>query len=332
MCRRWPTRASSCATRARSFLGGPPLVKAATGEVVSAEELGGADVHTPQSGVVDHSRARRRARARHRAPASSATSNARQSGWRSSAPAPRARLRRRRRLYGIVPADLRKPYDVREVIARIVDGSEFDEFKALYGTDAGHAASRTSGAIRSASSPTTASCSPRARSRARISSSCACQRGIPLVFLQNITGFMVGRQVRGGRHRQGRRQDGDRGGDCARCRSSRSSSAAASAPATTACAGAPTRRASCGCGRTRASPSWAASRRRACWRTVRRDGMEARGEDAGRPRRKRRSSRRSARSTRRRAIPTTPPPGCGTTASSIRPRRARCWRSASPRR
>ena len=100
-------------------------------------------------------------------------------------------------LYGIVPADLRAPYDVREVIARIVDGSEFDEFKQLYGTTlvCGFA---QSGAIRSASSPTTASCSPRVALKGAHFIELCSQRGIPLVFLQNITGFMVGRKYEAG--------------------------------------------------------------------------------------------------------------------------------------
>ena len=115
------------------FLGGPPLVKAATGEVVSAEELGGADVHTRQSGVADHFAdddahalgiARRIVGNLNRA---------KQLAIWSCVP-PREPLYPAEELYGIVPADPRTPYDVREVIARIVDGSELDEFKALYGT------------------------------------------------------------------------------------------------------------------------------------------------------------------------------------------------------
>jgi 3-methylcrotonyl-CoA carboxylase beta subunit len=108
--------------------------------------------------------------------------------------------------------DVRAPYDVREVIARIVDGSEFDEFKKLYGRR-WCAASRISGACRSPSSPITACCSPKARSRARTSSNFACQRNIPLVFLQNISGFMVGRKYEAGGIAKRRRQAGDGGRD-----------------------------------------------------------------------------------------------------------------------
>src|SRR5690606_22728250 len=113
------------------FLGGPPLVKAATGEVVSAEELGGADVHCRTSGVTDHYanndhhalELMRRAVARLNR-VKPVTMDLRE---------PVAPLYDPSELYGVIPADTRQPYDVREVIARIVDGSEFDEFKALYG-------------------------------------------------------------------------------------------------------------------------------------------------------------------------------------------------------
>ena len=122
----------------------------------------------------------------------------------------RAALRPGTSSSGIVPVDLRQPYDVREVIARIVDGSEFDEFKALLRHHARHRLRRISGACRSASSPTTASCFRESALKGAHFIELCCQRGIPLVFLQNITGFMVGAQIRGRRHRQGRRQDGDR--------------------------------------------------------------------------------------------------------------------------
>ena len=99
---------------------------------------------------------------------------------------------------GVVPADTRIPYDVREVIARLVDGSRFQEFKALYGTTLVSGFARIDGLSGRRSSRTTASCSPRARSRARTSSSSASQRAIPLLFLQNITGFMVGKEYEAG--------------------------------------------------------------------------------------------------------------------------------------
>ena len=115
------------------FLGGPPLVKAATGEVVSAEDLGGADVHARKSGVADHYGARRRACAVDRAP-HRRQSQHQEDASTSRCVAPREPALDAAELDGIVPVDLQKQYDVREVIARLVDASEFDEFKALYGT------------------------------------------------------------------------------------------------------------------------------------------------------------------------------------------------------
>jgi 3-methylcrotonyl-CoA carboxylase beta subunit len=132
------------------FLGGPPLVKAATGEVVSAEELGGADVHARKSGVADHMAADD-AHALSLARRIVANLNTRKT---ADIPllAPREPHHDPAELDGIVPTDLRKQYDAREIVARLVDGSDFDEFKALYGTT-----------LVQESSPTTASCSPRAR-------------------------------------------------------------------------------------------------------------------------------------------------------------------------
>ena len=141
------------------FLGGPPLVQAATGEVVSAEELGGAEVHTVQSGRGRPLRPRRRARAGHRprdraepraAPARPAVGRRHAGG---------AVGRAEEDLYGVVPADARQAYDVREVIARLVDAQRVPRVQGALRRDAGRAASRGSWATRSASSPTTASCS-----------------------------------------------------------------------------------------------------------------------------------------------------------------------------
>ncbi len=152
------------------FLGGPPLVKAATGEVVDAESLGGADVHTSISGVADHF-AENDAHA-----LSIARDIVAHLNRRKSIPvairAPQEPRYPAEDIYGVVPADTRRPFDIREIIARVVDGSEFQEFKARYGKTliCGFAIFT---AILSASSPTTASCSPSPRSRARISSSCA---------------------------------------------------------------------------------------------------------------------------------------------------------------
>ena len=130
-CRRWPTKPSWCATRRPSFAG-PPLVKAATGEVVTAEELGGADVHCKTSGVADHY-AENDEHALSIARRCVANLNWRKLGQLQTRE-PRALLYAADELYGVIPAQAKQPYDVREVIARLVDGSEFDEFKALFGT------------------------------------------------------------------------------------------------------------------------------------------------------------------------------------------------------
>jgi len=178
------------------FLGGPPLVKAATGEVVSAEELGGADVHTRISGVADHfAENDLQALARVRAIIG-------QLNWQKPPSplllrAPAAPLHAPETLYGVIPADTRKPYDVREVIARIVDGSEFDEFKPRYGntlvTGFAHLHGYPVGIIANNGILFSES----ALKGAHFIELC-CQRGIPLVFLQNITGFMVGRKYEHG--------------------------------------------------------------------------------------------------------------------------------------
>lgn len=173
------------------FLGGPPLVKAATGEEVSAEDLGGGDVHTRLSGVADHLAANdmhalqlaRNAVARlNRAkPASLALAPVREPRYDAS------------ELNGIIPADTRKPYDVREVIARIVDGSEFDEFKARYGATLVTGFAHIHGMPVGIVANNGILFSESAQKGAHFIELCA-QRKIPLVFLQNITGFMVGRK------------------------------------------------------------------------------------------------------------------------------------------
>ncbi len=173
------------------FLAGPPLVKAATGEVVSAEDLGGADVHARISGVADHyaeddSHALGIAR---RIVGSLNTRKQIDIALR----APRPPKFDPAELYGIVPADRRKPYDVREVIARLVDGSEFDEFKRLYGqtlvTGFAHVCGYPVGIVANNGILFSES----AQKGAHFIELCA-QRRIPLVFLQNVTGFMVGRK------------------------------------------------------------------------------------------------------------------------------------------
>jgi 3-methylcrotonyl-CoA carboxylase beta subunit len=173
------------------FLGGPPLVKAATGEVVSAEDLGGGDVHTRLSGVADHL-ADNDTHALAIARRSVANLN-----WikpQSMACAvPRAPALPEEELLGVIPTDTRKPFDVREIIARVVDGSEFDEFKARYGTTLVCGFAHIEGMPVGIVANNGILFSESANKGAHFIELC-CQRKIPLVFLQNITGFMVGRK------------------------------------------------------------------------------------------------------------------------------------------
>jgi 3-methylcrotonyl-CoA carboxylase beta subunit len=178
------------------FLGGPPLVKAATGEDISAEELGGADVHTRISGVADHlaeddghalALVRRivahlgddRIVPRHEI---------------GSIEEPRYDPQE---LYGVIPADVRKPYDVREVIARLVDGSRFDEFKRNYGPTLVTGFARVYGFPVGILANNGVLFSESAQKGTHFVELCT-QRGVPLLFLQNITGFMVGRKYENG--------------------------------------------------------------------------------------------------------------------------------------
>jgi 3-methylcrotonyl-CoA carboxylase beta subunit len=177
------------------FLGGPPLVKAAIGEVVTAEELGGADVHSRTSGVTDH----------YANDDTHALAIARQivaNLNRTKTPSvvvkpPADPLYDPEEIYGIVPQDLRKPYDVREVIARIVDGSELDEFKQLYGTTVVTGFARIWGYPVGIIANNGILFSESSLKAAHFIELC-CQRGIPLVFLQNISGFMVGKKYEAG--------------------------------------------------------------------------------------------------------------------------------------
>ncbi len=181
--------------QATIFLAGPPLVKAATGEVVTAEELGGADVHCKTSGVADHY-AENDAHALAIARRCVANLNWRKQGQLESV-APRAPLYAGDELYGIIPADAKQPFDVREVIARLVDGSEFDEFKALFGTTLVCGFARLHGypiAILANNGILFAEAAQKGAHFIEL----ACQRGIPLLFLQNITGFMVGQKYEAG--------------------------------------------------------------------------------------------------------------------------------------
>jgi 3-methylcrotonyl-CoA carboxylase beta subunit len=173
------------------FLGGPPLVKAATGEVVTAEDLGGGDVHTRLSGVVDHL-AQNDLHALAIARRSVSTLNV-QKRSSLSLREPQAPNYAADELYGIIPTDTKKPFDVREIIARIVDASEFDEFKARYGTTLVTGFAHLHGMPVGIIANNGILFSESALKGAHFIELC-CQRRVPLIFLQNITGFMVGRK------------------------------------------------------------------------------------------------------------------------------------------
>ena len=177
------------------FLGGPPLVQAATGEIVSAEDLGGAEVHARTSGVVDHyAHDDRHALALcRRIVAGLNTVKHPQVALRAPQP-PRYDPAE---LHGVVPTDLRATYDAREVIARIIDGSDFDEFKRLYGTTLICGFAHIFGYPIGILANNGILFSESALKGAHFVELCS-QRGIPLVFLQNITGFMVGRKYEAG--------------------------------------------------------------------------------------------------------------------------------------
>lgn len=177
------------------FLGGPPLVRAATGEVVDAEELGGADVHCRQSGVTDHM-AQDDAHALTLVRRAVARLNRRKTLDIDVQPA-REPAYPANDIYSIIPADTRQPFDIREIIARVVDGSEFDEFKALYGTSLVCGFARLHGYPVGIVANNGILFSESAVKGAHFVELCA-QRRIPLVFLQNITGFMVGKQYEAG--------------------------------------------------------------------------------------------------------------------------------------
>jgi acetyl-CoA carboxylase carboxyltransferase component len=178
------------------FLGGPPLVKAATGEEVTAEELGGADVHTRLSGVADYF-AEDDEHALHLARTIVGTLNT-VKRLPADVATPEAPAYDPAEIYGIVNADTRKPYEVREVIARMVDGSRFDEFKERYATTLVTGFARLHGFLVGIVANNGVLFSESALKATHFIELCNL-RGIPLVFLQNITGFMVGRQYeRGG--------------------------------------------------------------------------------------------------------------------------------------
>ena len=173
------------------FLGGPPLVKAATGEVVTAEDLGGGDVHTRLSGVVDHlAQNDTHALSLARTIVSNLNRQKPQTVVMKEVEEPKFPASE---LYGVIPVDTRKPFDVREVIARVVDGSHFDEFKARYGTTLVCGFAHIYGMPVGIIANNGILFSESALKGAHFIELC-CQRKIPLVFLQNITGFMVGRK------------------------------------------------------------------------------------------------------------------------------------------
>ncbi|MEY3474466.1 MAG: hypothetical protein RL087_924, partial [Pseudomonadota bacterium] len=173
------------------FLGGPPLVKAAIGEIVTAEELGGGDAHTRLSGVADHL-ANNDAHALALARQAVATLNrAKLQPHQLRAPVPPKYDPKE--LYGVIPTDTRKPYDVREVIARIVDGSEFHEFKARFGSTLVCGFAHIEGMPVGIVANNGVLFSESAQKGAHFIELCG-QRKVPLIFLQNITGFMVGKK------------------------------------------------------------------------------------------------------------------------------------------
>jgi len=177
------------------FLAGPPLVKAATGEVVSAEDLGGADVHSRTSGVTDHY-AENDQHALEIARNIVGTFN-RPKPMPLDVMTPREPLYDPKEIYGLIPQDTRQPFDVREVIARLVDGSEFDEFKKLYGTSLVTGFAHIHGYPVGIVANNGILFSESSLKGAHFIELC-CQRNIPLVFLQNITGFMVGQKYESG--------------------------------------------------------------------------------------------------------------------------------------
>lgn len=177
------------------FLAGPPLVKAATGEVVTSQELGGADVHCRESGVADHY-----AQNDHHALELARKSIARLNRIKPAQLDIKESIEPKydpKEIYGILPKDMRQPFDVSEVIARIVDGSEFDEFKALFGKTLVCGFARIHGYPVGIVANNGILFSEAAQKGAHFVELCA-QRKIPLVFLQNITGFMVGKQYEAG--------------------------------------------------------------------------------------------------------------------------------------
>jgi len=182
--------------QATIFLGGPPLVQAATGEIVTAEELGGADVHTRLSGVADHlaENDQHALEIARRIVANLGRPEKRYPWALSESKEP---LYSAEEIYGIVPTDAKKPFDVRDIIARVVDGSEFDEFKARFGSTLVCGFARLYGMPVGIVANNGILFSESALKGSHFIEFC-CRRNIPLVFLQNITGFMVGSKYEAG--------------------------------------------------------------------------------------------------------------------------------------
>jgi 3-methylcrotonyl-CoA carboxylase beta subunit len=296
------------------FLGGPPLVKAATGEVISAEDLGGGDLHARKSGVVDHLAENDEHALSIVRDIVANLNTVKEVDIDLAEPVP-PKLDPEG-AYGVIPDDVRTPYDVHEVIARIVDGSEFHEFKPLYGTTLVCGFARIWGIPVAILANNGILFSESALKGAHFIE-LACQRRTPLLFLQNISGFMVG----GKYEAEGIAKDGAK---------LVTAVATAQVPKITVLIGGSFGAGNYGmCGRAY-SPRFLFT-----WPNSRISVMG--GEQAasvlatvhrtprnGRLRRPKPSRPRSASATRTRAIPTTPPRGCGTTASSTRCRRATC--------
>ena len=316
-------RRSSSKGTGTIFLGGPPLVKAATGEDVTAEELGGADVHTTQSGVADYF-AEDDAHALELARTIVSTLQHAPSAARSTSTTPEPPKYDPQELYGIVPAICARQYDVREVIARLVDGSRFDEFKARYATTVVTGFARLHGLLVGIVANNGVLFSESALKATHFIELCN-QRGVPLIFLQNITGFIVGRQY----ERAGIAKDGAKLVHAV---------ANSVVPKFTVIIGGSFGAGNYGmCGRAY-EPRWLWM-----WPNARisvMGGEQAAGvldDRQARPagaRGKEASARggggdshaRSSRSTSAKDRPTTPPRGCGTTGFSTRSRRAMRWR------
>ena len=308
------------------FLGGPPLVKAATGEEVSAEDLGGAEVHTRISGVADHFAVDDAHALAITRDIVSHLYRPKYMPWEVAAPEPPAYDPAE--IYGIIQHDIRKPYDVREIIARIVDASRFHEFKALYGPTLVCGFARIMGYPVGILANNGVLFSESALKATHFIELC-CQRRMPLVFLQNITGFMVGREY----ENRGIAKDGAK---------MVMAVANANVPKFTVIIGG-----SFGAGNYGMAGRAYGPRQLWMWPnarisvmggreaanvllTVRLDNLHARGQDMTAGRARGVHGPDPGRSTAARAAPTTAPPASGTTASSTRWTPAPCSRWASP--